>query len=97
MYLFLKMEVLYHKEAVSMKCYECLKNEKDSDTLAICIICGRGVCKQHLVREETPLWEGEYSIKLKCGMGVECKYEDIQHTQKILCRPCHEALKENYR
>ncbi|WP_407354923.1 DUF2180 family protein [Methanolobus sp. WCC5] len=79
-----------------MKCYECAKNGKDSDTVAICIICGRGVCKEHLTREETPVWEGEYSIKLKCGMGVACDYKDVQHWKKVLCIPCHKALKENY-
>lgn len=79
-----------------MKCYECNKTGQESDTFALCIICGRGICKDHLVREETPLWDGEYDIKLKCGMGVECKLGDINPLKKILCISCHKALKENY-
>lgn len=79
-----------------MKCYECAKTGKETDTVAVCIICGRGVCKDHLVREETPVWEGEYSIKLRCGMGVECKLDDVNRWKKVVCIPCHKALKENY-
>ncbi len=84
------------ERVMPMKCYECAKVEKDADTVAACIICGRGVCKDHLVREETPIWEGEYSIKLRCGMGVECKLNDINRWKKVLCIPCHKAVKENY-
>lgn len=79
-----------------MRCYECSRSNKNSDTVAICIVCGRGVCKQHMVREDSPVWEGEYSIRLKCGMGVECKYEDTKRMLKIMCITCHNALKENY-
>lgn len=81
---------------ILMDCYECAKTGKEMDTVAVCIICGRGVCKDHLVREETPVWEGEYSIKLRCGMGVECKLDDINRWKKVICVPCHKALKENY-
>lgn len=79
-----------------MMCYECNKINEISDTVAICVICGRGICRNHLVRAETPLWDGEYDIKLKCGMDVECKIEDINPLKKILCTSCNRALKENY-
>ena len=45
-----------------MKCYECAKAGKDTDAVGICIVCGRGVCKEHLLHEETPIWEGNYPI-----------------------------------
>lgn len=71
-----------------MKCYECAKMGKDTDAVGICIICGRGVCKEHLKREETPVWdEDAYTVKIKG--------EDIEHLKRILCIPCHEALMEN--
>ncbi|MDK2892853.1 DUF2180 family protein [Methanohalophilus sp.] len=77
-----------------MKCHECEKEGKHSDTVGICIICGRGVCNDHLVREQVPVWEGEYQIRLKC-MGDECELKDMQPLLKIVCKPCHEALKDN--
>lgn len=74
-----------------MKCYECAKNGKESDVLGICIVCGRGVCKDHLMREKIPKWDGEYDIKLSC-MGDSCKLKDMQPMLKIVCTPCHDAL-----
>ncbi|MFW5986882.1 MAG: DUF2180 family protein [Methanohalophilus sp.] len=78
-----------------MKCYECEKENKSTDTVGICIICGRGVCMDHLVREKIPVLEGEYEARLKC-MGDACELKDMQPLLKILCKPCHEALKENF-
>ena len=36
-----------------MKCYMCALEGKDTDALAICIVCGMGICKDHLIREES--------------------------------------------
>ncbi len=69
-----------------MKCYECAIVGKDTDAVGICIVCGRGVCKDHLIHEETPVWEGDYPIELK---------PDLEHIKRIVCLPCHDALKEN--
>ncbi|AAM30325.1 DUF2180 family protein [Methanosarcina mazei] len=69
-----------------MKCYECALEGKDTDAVGICIVCGRGVCKEHLIHEETPVWEGNYPIQLK---------PDQEHIKRIVCVPCHIALKEN--
>jgi hypothetical protein len=49
----------------------------------------------HLVREKVPVLEGEYEVRLKC-MGDACELKDMQPLLKILCKPCHEALKENF-
>lgn len=79
-----------------MKCYDCAQQGKDVDTIGICILCGRGICKEHSVREDLPIMKGEYDVELKCGMGVECSMEDMQHLPKMLCPTCHKAIKENY-
>ena len=68
-----------------MKCYICKEQGKDTDAVAICIVCGMGVCMDHLVREEVELWKGDYpfpSKKLK------------KPIPRILCVICHEAYKE---
>jgi hypothetical protein len=38
-----------------MKCYECAREGKDTDAVGICIVCGRGVCKEHLRGKATIL------------------------------------------
>jgi hypothetical protein len=70
-----------------MKCYECAKIGKTTDAVGICIVCGYGVCNEHLKREETPVWDGDYPVRLK---------PDVEHLLRIVCIPCHEALMENF-
>jgi hypothetical protein len=68
-----------------MKCYLCKLQGKDTDAVASCIVCGMGVCIDHVVREEVDLWEGGHpfpSKKLK------------NKIPRMLCIPCHEAYKE---
>lgn len=70
-----------------MKCYMCAQQGKDSDAIGVCIVCGMGVCREHMLREETPVWDGTYPVRLK---------PDTEHIKRIICPPCHEALKENF-
>ncbi|MFA4956551.1 MAG: DUF2180 family protein [Candidatus Methanoperedens sp.] len=70
-----------------MKCYVCAKMGKDTDAVAICIVCGMGVCMKHAKYEETPVWKGDYPVRLE---------KDIENLKRIMCPPCHEALKENW-
>ena len=70
-----------------VKCYLCAKMGKDTDAVAACIVCGMGVCMEHAIYEETPLWKGDYPVRLE---------QDIEKLRRILCLPCHEALKENW-
>jgi hypothetical protein len=68
-----------------MKCYICAEQGKTSDAVAICIICGMGICMEHLVREETELWKGGYPFPA----------EKMKRTiPRILCTICHDAFKE---
>lgn len=43
-----------------MKCYVCAEQGKDTDAVAICIVCGMGLCTEHAIREETEIWSGGY-------------------------------------
>ncbi len=68
-----------------MKCYICAEMGRDTDAVAICIVCGMGVCREHSVREEVELWEGGYpfpSRKLK------------RTIPRILCTICYEVYRE---
>ncbi|ADC65519.1 Uncharacterized conserved protein UCP037465, zinc finger protein, AF1427 [Ferroglobus placidus DSM 10642] len=68
-----------------MKCYICAEQGKDSDAVAICIVCGMGVCMEHLVREEVELWRGDYPFPAK---------KLKKPVPRILCVICHEAYEE---
>lgn len=70
-----------------LKCYLCAKMGKDVDAVAVCIVCGMGVCMDHAIYEETQVWKGDYPVRLE---------KDIEKLKRILCQPCHEALKENW-
>jgi len=66
-----------------MLCYVCAQSGKETQALAVCIVCGMGVCKDHLVRADIDMWEGGYPIpptKLK------------KKLPRILCLECNDAL-----
>ena len=68
-----------------MKCYLCALAQKDTAAVAICILCGMGVCMDHLVREELEIWEGGYPFPSK----------KMKRTlPRILCKPCYAAYHE---
>jgi len=68
-----------------MKCYLCAKEGKDRDAVAICIVCGMGVCMDHAIREEVSVWEGGYPFPAK----------KLKKTvPRILCPPCYSAYHE---
>lgn len=68
-----------------MKCYICAKEGKDTDAVAICIVCGMGVCMDHLVREEVEVWEGGYPFPSK----------KLRKTvPRILCQICYDAYQK---
>ncbi|RLI75603.1 hypothetical protein DRO97_02925 [Archaeoglobales archaeon] len=69
-----------------MKCYICAEEGKETDAVAICIVCGMGLCMDHLVREEMEVWKGDYpfpSKKLK------------KTIPRIVCQVCYSAYKED--
>jgi hypothetical protein len=72
-----------------MKCYICDQLGKDSPAVAICIVCGMGLCKDHVIREELPMWE-----RMHQGMA-ETKVKLPATLPRILCPPCSTALHQS--
>ncbi len=67
-----------------MKCYMCNLEGKATDAVAICIVCGMGLCMDHVIREEIEVWEGGFPLPSK----------KQEHTlPRILCKWCYNALK----
>lgn len=38
-----------------LKCYDCLENNKDSEAVGVCIVCGKGLCMEHIKQVEFPM------------------------------------------
>lgn len=68
-----------------MKCYICAEQGRDSEAVAICIVCGMGLCTEHLVRKEIDLWRGDYPFPAK---------KLKKKIPRILCVICNEAYEE---
>ncbi len=74
-----------------MKCYICAKQGIDSNAVAICIICGMGLCMGHAIKEELLVkdiidWgfgeeRIEYPHKLPRFICAECKLVIDQRKQ----------------
>ncbi|WAI02145.1 DUF2180 family protein [Methanogenium organophilum] len=67
-----------------MKCYICAREGRDSDAVAVCIVCGMGLCMDHAIREENDVWEGGYPFPAK---------KVKQRLPRILCPECSVAMK----
>ncbi len=65
-----------------MKSNKSAKERKDSDAVAICVVCGMGLCMDHVIREEIEIWEGGFPLPSK-------KLEKT--LPKMLCKWCYEA------
>ncbi len=66
-----------------MKCYVCAREGRSTDAVAICIVCGMGLCKDHAIRKDVEMWEGGYPFparRLK------------RKVPRILCPECSESL-----
>lgn len=67
-----------------MKCYQCALEGKDEDAIAICVVCGMGLCREHAIREELPVidtidWglvkeEIRYPFTIPRFICSDCKY-----------------------
>jgi len=69
-----------------MKCYICAQQGQTSDAVAICIVCGMGLCMQHVVHDDLPL-----TRETAAGLGFQVRTLP-EKLPRILCPPCHHAL-----
>ena len=42
-----------------MKCYDCMEESKDTEAVAVCIVCGKGLCMDHSKQLELPVSIGK--------------------------------------
>lgn len=67
-----------------MKCYIDALEGKDKEAVAVCQVCGMGVCFDHQVREEIEIYAGGYPFPTqKSGKPMP----------RILCTWCYESFK----
>ncbi|KUL01292.1 MAG: hypothetical protein XE11_2177 [Methanomicrobiales archaeon 53_19] len=66
-----------------MKCYYCALEGKDSEAVAICIVCGMGLCMEHAIRKDVDVWEGGYPLPSKRVKAP---------LPRILCPACYNSL-----
>jgi len=71
-----------------MNCYVCNKQGKDTPAVAICIVCGMALCREHLVREELPVWQD-----VQMGLG-STRTKLPETLPRILCAECYHALNQ---
>lgn len=74
-----------------MICYVCAQQGNDAPAAAICIACGAGLCPEHLVREELPMWR-----EVNAGPGT-VRHKLPVTRPRILCTECHHALNQETR
>lgn len=67
-----------------MKCYVCEQLGIDREATGVCIVCGMGLCTEHMVRSDVEIWEGGYPFPAK----------KLKHPiPRILCPECSKAFK----
>ena len=66
-----------------MQCYVCAQSGVKTDAIGICIVCGMGLCQEHLIKEEIAMWEGGYPMP---------RAKAKKTLPRILCKECYAAL-----
>ncbi|AJF07525.1 DUF2180 family protein [Geoalkalibacter subterraneus] len=62
-----------------MNCYPCARENKETPAVAVCSVCGKGLCLEHTVERELPLvqrvsgWVDQSLIHLLCAECAEVK------------------------
>jgi hypothetical protein len=69
-----------------LKCYDCLEENKDTEAVGVCIVCGKGLCMEHIKQVEFPMKGGGYPLPhktLKKGLP------------RMLCKECIGTILED--
>lgn len=71
-----------------MKCYVCAKQGVDKDAVAICIVCGMGLCLGHAFKEELLVKD-----IINWGFGEE-RIEYPHTLPRFICAECKLAIEQ---
>ena len=71
-----------------MKCYICAKQGKHEEAVAICIVCGMGLCADHAIKEELLVKD-----VIDWGFGEE-RIEYPHTLPRFLCPECRLAIQQ---
>ena len=74
-----------------MKCYICAEEGIKTDAIAICIVCGMGVCRKHSIRDEISFWEAQFMSSDLSPEGG--RFSLPKALPRILCTECFETIK----
>jgi len=72
----------------TMKCYVCAKQGVDKDAVAICIVCGMGLCLGHAFKEELMVRD-----IIDWGIGEE-RIEYPHALPRFICAECKLAIEQ---
>jgi hypothetical protein len=72
----------------TMKCYVCAKQGVDEEAVAICIICGMGLCLGHVFKEELLVRD-----VIDWGFGEE-KITYPKTLPRFICAECKLAIEQ---
>jgi hypothetical protein len=73
---------------LTMKCYVCAKQGVDEEAVAICIICGMGLCLGHVFKEELLVRD-----VIDWGFGEE-KITYPKTLPRFICAECKLAVEQ---
>ena len=74
-----------------MRCYPCARQGKVEEAVAICIICGMGVCLDHALREELLVQD-----VIDWGLGEE-RIVYPHPLPRMVCPECKRAIDQRRR
>lgn len=69
-----------------MVCYVCQMRGDHAEGAAICMVCGVGLCREHMIREKLAVWKGVHA-----GMGTT-RVKLPSPLPRTVCAECHQAL-----
>jgi hypothetical protein len=69
-----------------MRCYECATKSRETEAVAVCTECGRGLCMEHAGIVRVPQF-----FELPMGMARVTRRCSLDRP-RVLCQECREAL-----
>lgn len=68
-----------------MNCYDCASDEKTTEAVGVCAVCGAGVCSEHAVVQTLAQWRNT-------GSGIGGPYVRAPKDQRrFVCRDCEQS------